>query len=156
MPPWLGLLLLVTPVVIVAAFGTRQIRESKRSRTPARVPEGWLPARGVVVDERTWRRRRKTTDGTVQPVRQPIITFQSADGREITFSSRIHAAGTPRPGALVAVYHDPADPTLACISPESLPNVTPPLGLAEKYVIGNIWFLAVVLTLIFALVLFDA
>ncbi|MEP6560520.1 MAG: DUF3592 domain-containing protein, partial [Nakamurella sp.] len=126
MPAWLGLLCLVTPVFIVAWFGTRQIRESKRGRKPAAVPDGWLPARGVVVDERTWRRRRKSSDGRKQQVRQPIITFQSVDGREITFSSRIHAAGTPRPGALVAVYHDPVDPTRACIAPESLPNVTPP------------------------------
>ena len=41
-------------------------------------------------------------------MRQPIITFQSTDGREITFTSRIHAAGMPRPGALVEVFHDPA------------------------------------------------
>jgi len=156
MPAWLGLLLLVLPVVIVAAFGTRQIRESKRGRELAAVPEGWLLARGVVVDERSWRRRRRTPDGTVQQVRQPIITFQSADGREFTFSSRIHAAGMPRPGTLVGVYHDPVDPARACIAPESLPNVAPPLGLTEKYVIGNIWFLAVVTTFIFALVLFDA
>lgn len=151
----MGLLLLVLPVFLVAAFGTRQVRESKHARTVASVPDGWLPAMGVVIDERTWRRRRRTPDGSVQPVRQPIITFQSADGREITFRSRIHAAGTPRPGSLVGVYHDPVDPTLACIAPESLPNVNPPLGLAERWVIGNIWFLAVVVTLIFGLVLFD-
>ena len=62
----------------------------------------------------------------------------------------------PRPGALVAIYHDPFDPTRACIAPESLSAITPPLGLTEKYVIGNIWFLALVVTIIFAFVLFDA
>jgi hypothetical protein len=156
MPAWLGLLLLVTPVVLAAVFGTRQVRESKQARSTVAVPEGWVPAHGVVVDERTWRRRRRTKSGSKAPVRQPVITFQSADGREITFSSRIHAAGMPRPGALVEVYHDPDDPTLACIAPESLPDVIPPLGLAEGFVIGNIWFLALVVVGIFGLVLFDA
>ena len=79
-------------------------------------------------------------------MRQPIITFQSADGREITFTSRIHAAGHAPARALVEIYHDPVDPTRACIAPESLTDITPPLGLAEKYVIGNIWFLALVVT----------
>ena len=155
MPAWLGLLLLVAPIVIVAAFGTRQVRESKHGRATATVPDGWLPVHGVVVDERTWRRRRRAPDGSLQPVRQPIITFQSVDGREFTFSSRIHAAGTPRPGTLVGVFHDPVDPTRACIAPESLDNVTPPLGLAERWMIGSIWLLAMLVTTIFALVLFD-
>jgi hypothetical protein len=156
MPAWLGLLLLVTPVFLAAAFGTRQIRESKSAHVIGAVPDGWLAARGVVVDENTSSRRRRAPDGTKQRVRQPIITFQSADGREITFTSRIRAPGMPRPGALVEIYHDPFDPTRACIAPESLGGITPPLGLAEKYVIGNIWFLALVVTVIFAFVLFDA
>jgi Protein of unknown function (DUF3592) len=155
MPAWLGLLLLVTPVFLAAGFGTRQIRESKHGRAVA-VPDGWVAARGVVVDENTSKRLRRATDGSKQRVRQPIITFQSADGREITFTSRIRAPGMPRPGTLVEIYHDPFDPTRACIAPESLTDITPPLGLAEKYVIGNIWFLALVVTVIFALVLFDA
>jgi len=107
------------------------------------------------VDENSWRRRRRTPDGLRQPVRQPIITFQSTDGREITFTSRIHAAGTPRPGALVGVYHDPLDPTRACIAPESLTNVSAPMSGAAKAMIGIIWLLAAVTTLIFVLVLFD-
>lgn len=156
MPAWLGLILLVTPVLLAAIFGTRQVRESRQARQLGMVPDGWVPARGVVVDERTSHRRRKGADGSVQPVRQPVITFQSADGREITFNSRINAPGMPRPGTLVEVFHDPDDPTRACIAPESLGDITPPLGLAEKYVIGNIWFLAVVVIAIFAFVLFDA
>jgi hypothetical protein len=156
MPAWLGLILLVTPVILAAVFGTRQIRESKRARSTDYVPEGWVPAHGVVVDERSWRRRRRTASGAKGRVRQPVITFQSADGREITFSSRIHAAGMPRPGALVEIYHDPLDPTRACIAPESIPDVVPPLGLTEGFVIGNIWFLALIVIIIFALVLFDA
>jgi len=156
MPAWLGLLLLVIPVLLAAVFGTRQVKESRQARQLGAVPEGWVAARGVVVDEHTSRRKRKAADGSLQPVRQPVITFQSVDGREFTFSSRIHAPGMPRPGSLVGVYHDPHDPTRACIAPESLGNITPPLGLAERYVIGNIWFLAVVVTLIFAVVLFDA
>jgi hypothetical protein len=155
MPAWLGLLLLVVPVFLAALFGTRQVRESQRARRFGGVPEGWVSAPGVVVDERTSRRRRRAPDGSLQPVRQPIITYQSADGREITFNSRIHAAGMPRPGALVEIYHDPDEPTRACIAPESLGDITPPLGLAEKYVIGNIWFLAAILTMIFVVVLFD-
>ncbi|HEY5114775.1 MAG TPA: DUF3592 domain-containing protein [Nakamurella sp.] len=156
MPAWLGLLLLIVPVVIVAAFGTRQVRESSHGRAFTTVPDGWLPARGVVVDERSWRRRRRAQDGTKQPMRQPIITFQSTDGREITFTSRIHAAGMPRPGALVGVFHDPGDPTRACIAPDALKNVAAPMGGAAKATIGTIWLLAGITTLVFVLVLFDA
>jgi hypothetical protein len=155
MPAWLGLLLLVLPVFIVAVFGTRQVRETGGDRTITVVPDGWLPARGVVVDERTWHRRRRTPDGSVQPVRQPVITFQSTDGREITFTSRLHAAGLPRPGALVGVYHDPNDPTRACIAPESLKNMATPLATASKVMIGTIWVLAALTTFIFVVVLFD-
>ncbi len=155
MPAWLGLILLVLPVFIVAVFGTRQVRETGVDRMITTVPDGWLKARGVVVDERTWHRKRRTPDGKVLPVRQPTITFQSTDGREITFTSRIHAAGLPRIGALVGVYHDPKDPTRACISPESLKNIATPLATASKVLIGTIWFLALLTTLIFVLVLFD-
>ena len=155
MPAWLGVLLLIVPVVLTAAFGTRQVRESNAGRTSSKVPDGWLPARGVVVDERSWRRRRRTPDGVRQPMRQPIITFQSTDGREITFTSRIHAAGMPRPGALVEVFHDPVDPTRACIAPTALTNVAAPLGGAAKAMIGIIWLLAALMLLIFILVLFD-
>jgi hypothetical protein len=156
MPAWLGLLLLIVPVIIVAAFGTRQVRESADGRSFSTVPEGWVRARGVVVDEDSSRRRHRTPDGTRQPVRRPIITYQSADGREITFRSRIRAAGMPRPGALVGVYHDPVDPTRACIAPESLKNVRPPMGGAAKAIIGVIWSLAGATMLIFVVVLFDA
>lgn len=156
MPAWLGLLLLVIPVIIVAAFGTRQVRESTDGRKTATVPEGWVPARGVVVDEDSSRRRRRTRDGTRLPVRRPVITYQSTDGREITFTSRIRAAGMPRPGALVGVYHDPVDPIRACIAPESLQNVSAPMGGAAKAMIGIIWSLAAVTLLIFVAVLFDA
>ena len=155
MPAWLGVLLLIVPVVLAAAFGTRQVRESNAGRAFSKVPDGWLPAHGVVVDERSWRRRRRTPDGTRQPMRQPIITFQSTDGREITFTSRIHAAGMPRTGALVEVFHDPVDPTLACIAPSSLKNVAAPLGGAAKAMIGIIWLLALVTLMFFILVLFD-
>ncbi len=155
MPAWLGLLLLVLPVLIVAVFGTRQVRETGGDRTITTVPDGWVPARGVVVDERTWHRKRRTPDGSVQPIRQPVITFQSTDGREITFTSRLHAAGLPRPGALIGVFHDPQDPTRACISPESLKNMATPLATASKVLIATIWVMAALTTLIFILVLFD-
>ena len=155
MPAWLGLILLVLPVLIVAVFGTRQVRETGGDRAIATVPAGWVPARGVVVDERTWHRRRRTPDGTVQPVRQPVITFQSTDGREITFTSRLQAAGLPRPGALVGVFHDPTDPTRACIAPESLANMATPLAAASKALIGIIWLLATLTTMVFVFVLFD-
>jgi hypothetical protein len=77
-------------------------------------------------------------------------------GREITFTSRIRAAGTPGVGSLVEVYHDPLDPTLACIAPGSLPNVVPALGLAEKWVIVNIWIMVGVVGMIISLVVLHA
>jgi len=151
MPAWLALVLLVTPVVIVAILGTREVRSVERGRRITTVPDGWLPARGVVVDERVSRRGK---DPGARP-RRPVITFQSVDGREVTFTSRIEAAGMPRPGALVAVYHDPRDPTRACIAPESLPDVPLPLAGAARFSIVVIWMLAVVTTVIFVGVLFD-
>ena len=56
MPGWLALVLLVTPVLIVAVLGTREVRSAERGRRITTVPDGWLPARGVVVDERVSRR----------------------------------------------------------------------------------------------------
>ena len=89
-------------------------------------------------------------------MRQPVITFQSADGREVTFKSRLRATAMPRPGALVGVYHDPADPTRACIAPESLPEVVAPMEPAARFVLGFIWLLAALTMGVLVLVLFDA
>ena len=156
MPDWLGLLLAMVPIVLAAAFGTRQVIYSKRAREWPEVPPGWSPAQGVVVDEQSFGRRRSAKDGTRQRVRRPVIAFQTAEGREITFTSRIRAAGTPGVGSLVEVYHDPLDPTLACIAPGSLPNVVPALGLAEKWVIVNIWIMVGVVGMIISLVVLHA
>lgn len=151
MPDWLGLLLAMVPIVLAAALGTRQVIASKRAREWPEVPPGWAHAQGVVVDERSAGRRRAAKDGTRQRVHRPVITFRAADGREFTFTSRIRAAGTPGVGSLIDVYHDPIDPTLACISPTSLPNVVPSLGLAEKWVIVTIWIMVAVIAVIISL-----
>jgi hypothetical protein len=152
MPAWLALMLLVTPVVIAAVFGTREVRGADRGRRGRTVPSGWLAARGVVVDERISRQRG---NNPADRLRRPVITFQSVDGREVTFTSRIQATGMPRPGALIAVYHDPADPTRACIAPEALPDVFLPLAGVARFSIAVIWILAVLTTAIFVAVLFD-
>jgi len=47
MPAWLALVLLITPVVIVAVLGTREVRSAERGRRITTVPDGWLPARTV-------------------------------------------------------------------------------------------------------------
>ncbi|WP_395728007.1 DUF3592 domain-containing protein [Nakamurella sp.] len=156
MPDWLSLLLAAVPIVLAAFFGTRQVRYSKRSRSIPQVPSGWLPARGVVVDEQSLGRRGKARDGSVQRVRRPVITYRTVDGREITFTSRIRAAGTPRVGSLVDVYHDPDDPTLACIAPQSLANITPTLGGADRWVIAAIWVVAALVVVIIAVVVLQA
>lgn len=156
MPDWLSLLLAAVPIILAATFGTRQVRYSKRSRSIPRVPAGWLPAHGVVVDERSYGRRARAKDGVKQRVRQPVISYQTVDGREITFTSRIRAAGTPRVGTLVRVYHDPDDPTLACIAPESLPNVAPSLGGADRIEVAAIWAVAALVVVIIALVVLHA
>jgi hypothetical protein len=155
-PDWLGLVLAMVPIILAAAFGTRQVIYSKRARVLPEVPPGWVAVRGVVVDEQSFGRRRPAKDGTVHRVRRPVIAFRAADGREFTFTSRIRAAGTPGIGSLVDVYHHPVDPTLACIAPTSLPNVVPSLGLAEKWVIVNIWIMVAVVGLIIALVVLNA
>ncbi len=156
MPDWLSLLVAMVPIILAAAFGTRQVVYSTRARALPGVPPGWVAAHGVVVDEASLGRSRRAKDGTVQRVRRPVIAFRATDGREITFTSRIRAAGTPGVGSLVEVYHDPFDPTLACIAPTSLPNVRPGLGPAEKWVIANIWIAAAVVVVIIALVVLHA
>lgn len=156
MPDWLSLLLAMVPIILAATFGTRQVLYSQRAREWPEVPPGWVPAQGVVVDEQSFGRRRPAKDGQRERVRRPVIAFRAADGREITFTSRIRAAGTPRVGSLVDVYHDPLDPTLAYVSPVSLPNVVPALGLAEKWVIVNIWIMVAVVALIISLVVLNA
>ena len=156
MPDWLSLLLAAVPIVLAALFGTRQIRYSKRERSLPPVPSGWLPASGVVVDEQSFGRRGKAKDGSVHRVRRPVITYRTVDGREITFTSRIRAAGTPRVGTLVDVYHDPDDPTLACIAPQSLANVAPALGGADRWVVAAIWLVAALVVVIIAVVVLQA
>ena len=59
MPAWLGLLLLVTPVFLAAAFGTRQIRESKSARSIGAVPDGWLAAQATALDSTPGAIRRR-------------------------------------------------------------------------------------------------
>ena len=156
MPDWLSLIVATIPIVLAAAFGTRQVRYSKRARSIPVVPAGWLPAQGVVVDERSYGRSRKAKDGAAQRVRRPVITYRTVDGREVTFTSRIRAAGTPRVGTLVEVFHDPADPTLACIAPASLPNVAPGLSGADRWEIGAIWAVAALVVVIIGLVVLHA
>lgn len=156
MPDWLSLLLAAVPIVLAASLATRQVRYSKRSRSILQVPSGWLPASGVVVDELPSGRRGKAKDGSMQPIRRPVITYRTVDGREITFTSRIRAAGTPRVGTLVDVYHDPDDPTLACIAPHSLSNVRPALGAADRMVIGAIWLVAALIVVIIGVVVLQA
>lgn len=156
MPDWLSLLLAAVPIVLAASLATRQVRYSKRSRSIPQVPAGWLPAGGVVVDEQSYGRRAKAKDGTVQRIRRPVITYRTADGREVTFTSRIRAAGTPRVGSLVDVYHDPENPTLACIAPGSLANVTPALGGADRLLIGAIWGVAALIVVIIGVVVLQA
>ncbi len=156
MPAWLALSLAVVPILVIAVYGTKRVRNSDRTRRISTVPEGWIAARGVVVDERLRTTGRLSADGQPERMRQPVITFQSVDGREVTFTSRLRAVTMPRPGALIGVYHDPADPTRACIAPESLPEVVAPLEPAARFVVGVIWFLAAVTTAVLVVVLFDA
>ena len=156
MPAWLALSLAVLPILVVAVYGTKRIRNSDRTRRISRVPERWVPARGVVVDERLRTTGRLTADGQPERMHQPVITFQSADGREVTFKSRLRATAMPRPGALVGVYHDPADPTRACIAPESLPEVVAPMEPAARFVSEFLWLVAALTMGVLVLVLFDA
>lgn len=156
MPDWLSLLLAAIPIVLAASLATRQVRYSTRSRSIPQVPSGWLPASGVVVDEQSYGRRAKAKDGTAQRVRRPVITYRTVDGREVTFTSRIRAAGTPRVGTLVDVFHDPEKPTLACIAPHSLPNVAPALRGADRTVIVAIWVVATFVIVIIGVVVLQA
>jgi hypothetical protein len=156
MPAWLALTLAVLPIMMIAVYGTKRVRNSDRTRQISRVPDGWVPARGVVVDERLRATRRLAPDGKPERMRQPVITFQSADGREVTFRSRLRATAMPRPGSLVGIYHDPVDPTRACIAPESLPEVIAPMEPAARVVVGFIWLLAAVTIAVLVILIFVA
>lgn len=130
MPDWALLVLIAIPVIVTVALVIILVTTARMRSRIARVPDGWIKVRGVVVDEQVWRTRRfrSTGEGLRAVVRQPRITFTTADGTEITFVSLIYSTTMPRPGALVAVYHHPRDPTRARIAPESLPRVDPPIS----------------------------
>lgn len=151
MPDWLALLLLVVPAVLAGMFATREVRAAHRERAVPSVPEGWLPARGVIVDEELTAGR----GGEANPLRRPVITYETADGREVTFTSRIRAAEMPRRGSALAVFHDPDQPTRACIDPQVLAGVALPLPAASRLLVALIWLTVVIVTAMFAVVLFN-
>lgn len=151
MPEWLALLVLVVPAVLAGAFGTREVRAAHREREVPSVPEGWLPARGVIVDEQLTAGRGGETD----PLRRPVVTYRTADGREVTFTSRIQAAGMPRRGSALPVFHDPDQPTRACIDPQALAGVPLPLPVASRLLVALIWATVAVVAAMFAVVLFN-
>lgn len=93
------------------------------------VPADWLPAVGTVVDERSFFTRGPYNElGAF--VRRPTVAFREASGRESTFVSGIYGSFMPRPGATVAVFYDPADPSRARIGPGSIPRVNAQLTTA--------------------------
>lgn len=151
MPDWLALLLLAVPAVLAGMFGTREVKAAHRERAVPSVPDGWLPARGVIVDEQLTAGR----GGEANPLRRPTVTYQTADGREVTFTSRIQAAGMPRRGSALAVFHDPDRPTRACIDPQALTGVSLPLPAASRVLVALIWLTVLAVTATFAIVLFN-
>lgn len=151
MPNWLALTLLVVPAILAGLFGTREVRAAHRERAVPSVPAGWVAARGVVVDEQLTAGR----GGEANPLRRPVVTYETADGREVTFTSRIQAAGMPRRGSTLAVFHDPVRPTRACIDPQALADVPMPLPGSSRVLVVLIWATIVVVTAMFAVVLFN-
>lgn len=135
MPAWIGAVLVLGPLIFAATLATARLRRAHRGRRITTVPTGWVRARGVVVDERPRPLGRRGSAGA----RQPVVTYQTADGREVTFVSRLHGEGMPRPGTLIAVYHDPRKPTRACIAPEALVGVSLPMPAAARVGIALIW-----------------
>ncbi|TKV58282.1 DUF3592 domain-containing protein [Nakamurella flava] len=151
MPNWLALTLLVIPAVLAGLFGTREVRAAHRERAVPSVPQGWVSARGVIVDEQLTAGR----GGEANPLRRPVVTYQTADGREVTFTSRIQAAGMPKRGTALAVFHDPVQPTRACIDPQALTGVPMPLPGSSRILVALIWLVVIVVTAMFAVVLFN-
>lgn len=151
MPHWLALMLLVIPAVLAGLFGTREVRAAHRERAAPTVPKGWLPARGVIVDEELTAGR----GGEANPLRRPVVTYETADGREVTFTSRIQSSAMPRRGAALAVFHDPLHPTRACIDPQVLAGVPTPLPGPARLLVVLIWAAVAAATAMFAVVLFN-
>lgn len=151
MPNWLALMLLVIPAVLAGLFGTREVRATHRERAVPSVPQGWVPARGVIVDEQLTAGR----GGEGNPLRRPVVTYETADGREVTFTSRIQAAGMPKRGTALAVFHDPARPTRACIDPQALAGVPMPLPGSSRVLVVLIWSTVLLAAAMFAVVLFN-
>jgi hypothetical protein len=110
-------LMIGVPVLVVIATVTLVITMNRR-------PSGWVQAPGLVVDRvQSW---SSLGFGDTTPVRdnQPVITFRTSEGRDITFRSRISGTVMPKPGDPVTVLYDPADPSRARIAPRSLPFTT--------------------------------
>lgn len=95
------------------------------TRTAREVPDGWVRAPGVVVDEIAGMERiGRGPEASYSYLRQPIVTYRTVYGVVTTFRSPLRATAMPRPGDAVIVVHDPHDPSQARIAPESIPRIT--------------------------------
>ena len=125
MPLYVPLLFMGLPVFLVLVFVFVARQHRRVARRCARCRQGWVPAPwpGVVTAEETWVSRHRTAGSTTSAVvHRPIVTYRAASGADVTFRSGLYGTFMPRPGAAVAVFHDPADPDRARIAPESIPK----------------------------------
>lgn len=144
MPLYVPLLFMAVPVFIVLVFGFVARQHRRVGRAMATVPAGWVraPQPGVVTSEETWRTSRQNlnADRVGAIVHRPIVTYRPSNAGDVTFRSGFYGTFMPRPGAQVAVVHDPADPRRARIAPESIPKTFRRLSAA-------VWVVAIVILL---------
>lgn len=115
----LGLVLLLLAGLLALA-GVLPLRQQRRQRALLVVPQGWVPAPGIVRSERT-HVVGSEHHGVV--VRQPFVEFRDARGVTHTFLSERRGTIVPTPGTPVRVFHHPQDPRRAVLDPSLVPEV---------------------------------
>ena len=142
MPLYVPLLFMGVPVFIVLVFALIARQHRRVGRAMHTVPAGWVraPWPGTVTAEETWRTSHQGPhrDAIGALVHRPIVTYRSATGGDVTFRSGFYGTFMPRPGAQVAVFHDPVDPGRARIAPESIPRTF-------QRISAVVWVMAVVI-----------
>ncbi|SHG74375.1 Protein of unknown function [Jatrophihabitans endophyticus] len=133
----IGAGLLAFPVLVGSILGLVFRSQRRRARAAVTVPAHWATAQGTVVAEESGYVPTGGLGNTVF-VRRPIVRYRTADGRDVTFRSDVHASFMPRPGQDVAVRHDPVDPERARIAAQSLPR-------ANDVAAGVVWIVLLVL-----------
>ncbi len=106
--------------LIFAALGIRALARARRFAATA------SRATGTVVDVTTKWSNARDPGATGSWLRFPVVQYETAEGRPITFTSRTGTSPSPyKPGRQVPVLYDPANPRDARINTFMMTGLLP-------------------------------